>query len=382
MAPRTIVIGAGFAGLSTAYHLALGSRDPRSVLLLERDPAPALHASGRNAGMIRQAVADPALARLAGEGRRLLEKAARSWKGLSLAPTGSIFLSDSAGAGLKELRGIERTARLTGLRVQRLSRRQAERRVPLLEGARFEEALLCPSDAQVDIAALAAGFRRELTRLGVRMSFNRRIERIRPARDGFEVRAGGETFGAGRLVNAAGAWAGEVARLAGATRVPLTAYRRHLYFGRVKPFDKKWPFVWDISRGLYFRPYGGRLLASPCDKEPFALSDRRRAARAESPDPRVERSLEGKIRGFGGGIAGFRIEERKAALRTMTPDGRFVVGEDAKLGNFFWVAALGGHGVTTSFSTGRLAAGIVLGRRQDPFLVKAFSPARFLRSRR
>ena len=61
----------------------------------------------------------------------------------------------------------------------------------------------------------------------------------------------------------------------------------------------------------------------------------------------------------------------------MTPDGRFVLGEDPLLPGFFWVAGLGGHGVTTSFSVGRLAASLILKEKTDPFLVKSFSPARF-----
>ena len=61
----------------------------------------------------------------------------------------------------------------------------------------------------------------------------------------------------------------------------------------------------------------------------------------------------------------------------MTPDGRFVIGEDTKLKNFYWVAGLGGHGVTTCFSVGELAAGLLLGHAADPALEKALSPGRF-----
>ena len=56
-----------------------------------------------------------------------------------------------------------------------------------------------------------------------------------------------------------------------------------------------------------------------------------------------------------------RLTKARSGLRTMTPDGRFVVGSDPKVPDFFWVAGLGGHGVTTCFSVGRLAADLISG---------------------
>lgn len=75
----------------------------------------------------------------------------------------------------------------------------------------------------------------------------------------------------------------------------------------------------------------------------------------------------------------WRAARPKSGLRTMTPDGRFVIGEDKKQKGFFWVAGLGGHGVTTCFSVGDLAARMVLGKNVDKKLRKALSPGRFER---
>jgi len=63
----------------------------------------------------------------------------------------------------------------------------------------------------------------------------------------------------------------------------------------------------------------------------------------------------------------------------MASDGRFVIGEDPNLKNFYWVAGLGGHGVTTSFSVGDLAARLVLGKKADPRAVRWASVKRFLK---
>src|SRR5512135_2798194 len=65
-----VVIGAGFAGASTAYHLV--TRGVRDVLVLEREPIAGVHASGRNAALAFQVLSDAAEARLAVEGAHFI----------------------------------------------------------------------------------------------------------------------------------------------------------------------------------------------------------------------------------------------------------------------------------------------------------------------
>jgi glycine/D-amino acid oxidase-like deaminating enzyme len=63
-------------------------------------------------------------------------------------------------------------------------------------------------------------------------------------------------------------------------------------------------------------------------------------------------------------------------LRTLTSDGRFVIGWDAQVENLFWVAGLGGHGMTTSAAVGELAAELLLGgrgKKSEPFSPERFS---------
>jgi D-arginine dehydrogenase len=64
-----------------------------------------------------------------------------------------------------------------------------------------------------------------------------------------------------------------------------------------------------------------------------------------------------------------------AGFRTIANDGRFVIGWDPQAEGFFWVAGLGGHGVTTSSAVGALAADLLTAGRDKE--AEAFSPARF-----
>ena len=203
------------------------------------------------------------------------------------------------------------------------------------------------------------------------------LENVKAVPGGFVVKAGGTEFFAEKIVNAAGAWAGWVASKAGASKVPLQAYRRHLFLAPNSQLPTSsfanWPFVWDVSHKFYFRPTRQGLLLSPCDKMPERRGDRR-----EKTHPVAARLLRRKLGRFSGALARLPFGRARSGLRTMTPDGRFAVGEDPLRKGFYWVAGLGGHGVTTCFSVGRLAADIILGRKVDNKMQKALSPGRFL----
>ena len=371
---ETVIIGAGFAGLSTAYYLSKQGR--RSVLVIEQDKKLGGHSSGRNAGMIRQAVEDPMLARLAVEGRKRLSREAGHWKGVSFRSNGSLLLAKKN--GLEELKKTAATLGKMNLGYRWLSRERSANLVPILKQADFESALFCPTDAFVEIKALLYGFLDALKKRGIPVFCGCRLSYIHKQRDGFLIKAGNKNIFAKKVVNAAGAWAGLVGKIAGAAPVPLVAYRRHLY--ETKAFGKsarRWPFVWDVSRHFYFRPIRRGLLLSPCDKEPFKLRFGKRPGIAESVDPGMKKNLMRKLKGFSKNLSKIKIGHGKAGLRTMAPDGRFVIGEDPKLKGFFWVAGLGGHGVTTCFSVGNLVAGLVSGKRKKDNFSKALSPERF-----
>lgn len=368
-----LIVGGGVAGLSTAFFLGKSGRV--SVTVLEQEKDLGGHASGRNAGMLRQALPDPVLALLAKRSCGQFERlSGNGWKGLTLKRQGSLLLAKREDGG--QLRAIARSLKAVGIGCQWIGRAEAEKKVGLLKGGDFSLALFCPSDAMLELKPLLGGFLKSLRRLGVRVRTGKKLEDVRPAENGFLVRAGGTTIFASCLVNAAGAWASWVAEKSGARKMPLAPYRRHLFVSGQKELRskdaKKWPFVWDVSHDFYFRPVREGLLLSPCDKTLEKRGDRREKTR-----PSVKGALRRKLRGFSPALGRLPIGPGRSGLRTMTPDGRFIVGRDPDRRGFYWVAGLGGHGVTTCFSVGRLAADILLGKKVDNRLKKALSPERF-----
>jgi D-arginine dehydrogenase len=360
-----VVIGAGFAGAATAYHLT--RRGARGVHVLEQESVPGMHSSGRNAAFVRQVISDSALAAMAVEGRSFIQAPPSDFPvHVDYNPIGSLLLA--RGAGWKQLAMDAENARAMGLEVECWSPGRVRKALPLIGQGRFEGAVWCPSDGIVDIHALLSGYLKAAQAQGAIVHYKTTVRRIKV--DGGRVTAietATNVIHAGTVINAGGPWTGPIGVMAGAAPIHFRPCRRHLFVTPPLPWVKSnWPFVLNTSDGVYFRPESGGLMLCACDEDEVApgdaivnaaavevLAERLRVAYPDFPDVPIAR--------------------RWAGLRTFTDDGRFVIGRDPLVKGFFWVAGLGGHGVTTSSAVGALAAETLLGAQEN----EVFSPSRF-----
>jgi D-arginine dehydrogenase len=361
-----VIVGAGFAGAATAYHLA--RRGATDILLLEQENIPGFHASGRNAAMLRQCVAEPELTRLARAGASFIRQPPSDWpEPVLFKQNGSLLLA--SGAGWEKLKRDVDVGLGTGIEMELWTPNQAKHHVPLLEQAEFDGAAWCATDGIVDIHALLSGYLKFAASKGAQIRYNSAVQSVRPVSDGVEIATGIGVIRAKALVNASGAWANHVAEMAGAQPMPLKACRRHLF---VSPpldwIDPDWPFVWDVTHDIYFRPEGEGLLLCACDQTELAPGD-------PPVDDSIRELLAEKIERFMPSLSRVSIHRGWAGFRTLTPDGRFVIGWDPQISNLFWVAGLGGHGMTTSAAVGEVAANLLLAGPGSKSA--AFSPDRF-----
>jgi D-arginine dehydrogenase len=361
-----LIIGAGFAGAATAYHLS--RRGVSDILLLEQEAIPGFHSSGRNAAMIRQCVPDPALLQLTRDGSRFLRDLPADWpEAVPFKQNGSLLLG--SGAGWEKLQRDAELGRTLGVEMELWSPERAKQQVPVLKTAQFDGAAWCGTDGVLDIHALLSGYLKAATAAGARIRYGGAVRSIEAAQDGLSVVVDGETVKARAIVNAGGAWANRIARMAGGSELPLRPCRRHLFVSPPLAWvDRNWPFVWDVTHDIYFRPEGEGLLLCACDQTELPPGD-------PPLDDAVKELLAEKIERYMPALASVSISRGWAGLRTLSSDGRFVIGWDPKVQGLFWVAGLGGHGVTTSSAVGALAADLLLagpGNKSE-----AFSPARF-----
>ncbi|GAB4251992.1 MAG: FAD-binding oxidoreductase [Acidobacteriota bacterium] len=337
------IVGGGFAGAATAYHLTRGGRE-LNVVLFDREEVPGVHSSGRNASLVRQPEARSRIRRLAAASVAAYAERAEE---LGFAQVGSLLLGGPA-----ELQAL----RDPSLFVSAVwSAAEATARVPLLEGHDFEAALWTPGDGIMDIARLLQFYLDGARAEGCEVRLGCPVEIIRQRGEGWELGTAEGTWAARVVVNAAGAWANQLARTAGVTPRPMTAYKRHLFvLDGVEPLDPAWPFVWDVADGFYFRPESGGLLFCICDETPYEDDFEPRVEpdiydrMAEKVDRCLPRLREATVRRV---WAGFRVK---------TPDDEFHLGPSPEAPGFFWVAGLGGHGMGCSWEIGRTAAELIL----------------------
>jgi D-arginine dehydrogenase len=365
---RCVIVGAGFAGAATAYHLT--QMGMNNVIVLEQEAVPGMHASGRNAAMVRQVVSGEPTSAMARGGAAFLRHLPDSWPvETTFQQTGSFLLADER--GVKQLQNDALLAKRSGIEVEWMSLDQMVARVPVLEGSPTVGGVWCPSDGVIDIHALIHGYLRAAVALGAELRLSEKIKRILTRENRVvAVQTDTHEYETDFLVDAAGAWAGEIATLAGAINPLLSAFRRHIFVTEALDWvTSDWPIVWDISHEIYFRPESGGLLLSPCDES------------LQTPglpvqDPAALELLAEKATQYLPKLADLPIRNSWCGLRTFAPDRRFVIGWDPQLEGFFWVAGMGGHGVTVSYSAGVLAASLILQSREQA-LSNEFSPARF-----
>jgi D-arginine dehydrogenase len=209
----------------------------------------------------------------------------------------------------------------------------------------------------------AAGGRVALAREAVRILVD--DGRVR----GVETSEG--TLASRLVVDAAGPWAEALGTEAGGTALGLRPCRRHLLVTGPHPSVDAWqPVVWHLDDPWYLRPETGGLLVSPCDEDELPPGDVRE-------DPAVlERGIERLVR-LVPALADHRVVHSWAGLRTLSPDGACVVGPDPRLPGLFWVAGLGGHGMSAAGGLLRIVPEIALDGGTELLDSAEVSPARF-----
>jgi len=253
-----VIVGGGIVGSSIAYHLTRTGRAGR-VAVIEPDPTYEWAATPRGAGGVRQLFSRPENIAQSRYSLRFYETFAESM-GVDGTPAdigfrrqGYLFVVDAPGAA--QLEENYRVQKDLGARVELLDRAGLKARFPSLGTDDVALAVHSPDDGWIDPQGALQGFRRKAQRQGAEyvkdkvVGFEGDQTAVRQVRLASGRMIAGETF-----VNAAGAWAGEVAKMAG-MELPLVPLTRVQHFWRAQATLEPLPLVKDET-GLFFRPEG------------------------------------------------------------------------------------------------------------------------------
>ncbi|TAK41892.1 MAG: FAD-binding oxidoreductase [Betaproteobacteria bacterium] len=344
------IVGAGIAGASAAHFLA----PQASVLLLEREAQPGYHTTGRSAALFSEAYGNATVRALTRASRAFFESPPAGFAAQPLlAPRGHLIFCTPDQSALLEAAAADMAT--TGTSVEKLSGAEVRARVPALRESHADAGVLDAAARDVDVHALLQGFLRGARARGARVVAHAELLAAEYSAGRWRLATRDGEFSAGVLVDAAGAWADEVARLTGVTPLGLQPLRRTavVFECRRHAGARDWPMAVSADESLYFRPEAGRFLASPADETISVPCD----AQPEELDvamlvERLQAATSFDIR---------RIHAKWAGLRTFAADRSLVAGFDERQRFFFWLAGQGGYGIQTAPAMGMLAASLITG---------------------
>ena len=352
-----LIIGGGIAGVSAASALSELGR----VVLLEGETQLAHHASGRSAALYEPHYG---LAPVVG---------------LSLA-SGDYF---HGAAGVLSPRGLmvvggpaDRAAFDADVRAMAfrpVSVAEARAAVPILNPGAVAFAAMADHAWDIDTDLLLQGFAKTARGRGARVLTGAAVTAIARDAAGWTVTSAAGVFRAGTLINAAGAWADQIARMAGVAPLGFQPMRRSM--ARIPAPGghdvSRWPMVFGAGEAWYAKPDAGALIVSPAEEHPMDPHD------AWADDMVLAEGLARYEAMVTEPVT--RIVSNWAGLRTFSPDRVLVIGRDLVDPSFVWLAGQGGYGFQTCPAAAQLVADLVGGRASvlPAQLVAALSPERF-----
>jgi sarcosine oxidase subunit beta len=384
-----VIIGSGIVGSSVAYHLAQAGCT--NVLVIEREAHQGKGSTGKSMGGVRAQFSTPVNIQMSRYSIDFFSKfdevvghpADYRAHGYLFCATNETHLNY-----LKANR--ERQMSLGVNNVEWVSPAEISEIVPQLRADDILGGTFCPTDGFVDPHSVMMGFMLNARERGARLWLDARVTGIQVdaesadvpsasarrslAESDWELAGKAEPFRtSGRqsrisgvmtsrgfvstrvVVNAAGAWAAEVAKMAGAD-LPVEPLRRQLV--PTEPFDqlpKRFPMVIDMSTGFHFRREGKGILLAWNDPE-------------ETPgfktefDPAFVEKILTRAASRVPCLAEAEVNPRRAwaGLYEMTPDHHAIIGPSPNVKGLFFVNGFSGHGVMHSPASGRITADLIL----------------------
>jgi sarcosine oxidase subunit beta len=365
-----IIIGGGVQGVSTAFHLA---KRGVKCLVIEKENL-ASQATGRSSGMIRMHYDLEAESRLAWESYQFF----RNWDTIVGGDCGYVqtgFFQIVRPEFTEQLRANVAMHQRIGIPCSLVSPSVIHQMAPHFYVDDIEIAAYEPESGYADPTACTISLMDAARRKGAHLVQECEVVdiNVKSGRISGVITTDG-TYHAPFIVNAAGAWAGEVTRMAG-VELPFTTWRHDIMYV-LDPAEIKstYPSVIDDPNGMYFRPETGGLTlvgledGNPLGESPDGYTDRAQAgfvARAiERICQRIPIMEHASLHSSQGGYDGFSSDQR-AILGQIGPEG------------FYLQCGFSGTGFKIAPAVGACMAELILDGKAKTVDISPFTPKRF-----
>ena len=340
-----LIVGGGIAGASLGARLA----GDRRVIVIEAEDLCGRHSTGRSAAFWEASLGAGPARRLSFASKPMFDA---GWPGSAtplLRRRGTIHLTGAHGDR------IEGAEELTGEHALTwLDRAELLRMIPGLR-AQWTGAWFEASCADIEVAAFHAACLAAIRRGGGIVRTDAALRSAERSGDGWVVETAAGPIRASILVDAAGAWADDVAARCRVPGIALQPMRRTVVQLRVgRDGLRDLPLVTDLHTSFYFKGEGvNSVWVSPLDETPVEPCD----AAPEEIDvataiDHFERAVEWPVEA---------VERKWAGLRSFAPDRVMKFGFDPAEPAFFWCAGQGGMGIQTAPAASLLCASLIRG---------------------
>ena len=371
-----IIIGGGIVGSSVAYHLT--EAGCRNVVVLERESHQGKGSTGKSMGGVRAQFSMPISIQMSLYSIPFFSRFDEVMGHPSgYRPQGYLFVATEP-RHMAYLRENHAKQVAAGLKTAHLLTTDDVRRIaPEIRSDDVIGGSFCSTDGFVDPHSVMTGFMLKAMERGVELMRETEVTAIHTDAKGISgVETNRGAIASRVVVNAAGAWAGKVAGLAGVD-LPVEPLRRMLV--PTEPFDKvahTSPMVVDMSSGFHYRPEGlGLLLAwndpdeTPGFKTNFVHSFIEKIlTRGVDRLPVLEEAEINPKRAWAG-------------LYEMTPDHHPVIGQVQSMPGLFLANGFSGHGVMHSPATGRIVADLITSGHSEMVNAELLGVERFAAGR-
>ena len=386
-----VIIGSGIVGSSVAYHLAQAGCS--NVLVLEREAHQGKGSTGKSMGGVRAQFATPVNIQMSKYSIDFFSKFDEvvGHPG-DYRAHGYLFCATNEKHLAYLKANKERQNDLGVTNVEWVAAEDIVKMVPQLRVDDILGGTFCPTDGFVDPHSVMMGFMLNAREKGVRLWLDTRVtgidveggdllplsKALRSQRTpSASSRIAGVQTSRGFIstrvvVNAAGAWAAEIARMAGA-ELPVEPLRRQLV--PTEPFaelPQRFPMVIDMSTGFHFRREGKGILLAWNDPQETP------GFKTEFDPSFIEKILtHAASRVPVLAEAGVNPRRAWAGLYEMTPDHHCIIGPAPSVEGLYFVNGFSGHGVMHSPASGKITADLVLKGHSDLVDAKQLSVTRF-----
>jgi D-arginine dehydrogenase len=343
-----LIIGAGISGAAAAYELSTHG----TVVVIEAESMPGYHSTGRSAALYTPNYGNAIVRRINQISKPFFQNPPPGFCNTPLlTPRG--HLTVALPGDTEKLTPILQLS-IPQAPIEKLTAAEACELAPLLDPKYVESAAFETDVADIEVSTLHQAYLGAVKRRGGTVTCSLRVEDIIRKEGAWHVSGNGQKVMGKTIINAAGAWADQVAIMAGATPSNLVAKRRTAIIvdlpQHIDPLTHL-PAIDFADCNGYLKPEAGKLMVSPGDETPIEPQD----AWPEDWDIAVLVDwLENRTL-----IDVQRVEHSWAGLRTFAPDDIPVVGYDPIIEDFFWLAGQGGYGIMMAPALGRATAALI-----------------------